>query len=112
MVGHAAMAAFDLDALGLGGGFFHAALPGADAVGAAEDRGGRHRRRLGQRPAEPRGLFVGAMAAGDLIDAPGIGRLRMARERAAERDHRAYAIRHLLDELPRLEAAEAPADQA
>src|SRR5689334_25103802 len=44
MMTHPAMAAFDLDALRLRGGLLHAALPGADAVGAAEDRGGRHRR--------------------------------------------------------------------
>src|SRR5205807_2470580 len=40
---HAAMTALDLDALGLGTRFLHAALPGADAVSAAENRGGRHR---------------------------------------------------------------------
>src|SRR5487761_2421409 len=43
---HAAMTAFDLDALGRRGGLLHAALPRADAVGATEDRGGRHRRRF------------------------------------------------------------------
>src|SRR5438270_13674355 len=52
MVAHAAMAALDLDALRGRGGLFHAALPGADAVRAAEDRGGRHRWRLRQRAAE------------------------------------------------------------
>ena len=59
-------------------GLFHAALPGADAVGAAEDRGGRHRRRLRQRAAETVVLFVGAAAARHLVDAPGVGRLRAA----------------------------------
>src|SRR2546430_14473337 len=44
MVAHAAMAALDPDVLGAGGWRFHAALPRADAIGAAEDRGGRHRR--------------------------------------------------------------------
>ncbi len=57
-------------------------------------------------------LFVGAAAAGHLIDAPGVGRLRAGRKRTAERDHRAHAIRHHLGELARVEAAEAPADQA
>src|SRR5882724_2528155 len=52
MVAHAAMAALDLDALRGRGGLFHAALPGANAVGAAENRGGRHRWRLRQRTAE------------------------------------------------------------
>src|SRR6202011_4588172 len=45
MMAHAAMAALDLDALRLCRGLLHAAFPSADAVGAAEDRGGRHRRR-------------------------------------------------------------------
>src|SRR3954470_12047537 len=45
VMAHAAMAALDFDALGLRARLLHAALPGADAVGAAEDRGGRHRRR-------------------------------------------------------------------
>src|SRR5947209_6389235 len=99
MMRHAAMAAFDLDALGLDGGLFHAALPGTDAVGTAEDRGGRHRWRLGEPPAEARVLLIGAAAAGEFINAPGIGRLRMARERAAKRDHGTHAVRHHLGEL-------------
>src|SRR5229473_8583831 len=72
MMAHAAMAALDLDILGAGGWLFHAALPGADAVGAAEDRCGRHRRRARQRSSEPRILFVGATATGHLVDAPGV----------------------------------------
>src|ERR1700761_193435 len=54
MMAHAAMAALDLDALGLCRRLLHAALPGADAVGAAVDRRGRHRRRHRQRAAEAR----------------------------------------------------------
>ena len=57
-------------------------------------------------------FLVGAAAAGHLVDPPGVGGLRAARERAAERDHRAHAIRHHLGQLTRIEAAEAPADQA
>ena len=106
------MAAFDLDVLGAGGRLFHAALPGADAVGAAEDRGGRHRRRFRQRSSEPAILFVGAAAAGHLINAPSVGRFRVAGKRTAERDHRAHAIRHHFRQLARVETAEAPADQA
>src|SRR5882757_1955944 len=53
VMAHAAMAAFDLDVLGPDGRLFHAALPRADAVGAAENRGGRHRRRARKRSAEP-----------------------------------------------------------
>src|SRR5439155_7793091 len=41
VVAHAAMAALDLDTLGLRAGFLHAALPGADAVSAAEAGRGR-----------------------------------------------------------------------
>src|SRR5689334_9555772 len=57
VMAHPAMAAFDLDALRLRGGLLHAALPGADAVGPAEDRRGRHRWGDGQRSAEARILF-------------------------------------------------------
>src|SRR5881275_3218818 len=90
MMPHAAMAALDLDALGLRARLLHAALPGADAVGAAEDRRGRHRRRNGE------------IAAG----------MRIAGKGAAERDHLAHAVGHHFGELARIETAEAPADQA
>src|SRR5258707_454019 len=112
MMAHAAMAALDLDVLGAGGWLFHAALPREDAVGGAEARRGRHRGRCRNRSAEPRILFVGAAAARHLIDPPGIGRLRIACKRAAERDHRAHAIGHHLGELARVDTAQAPADQA
>src|ERR1700704_2336218 len=79
---------------------------------AAKDRRGRPRRRARKPPAEPRILFIGAAAARHLIDAPGIGRFRIARKRTAERDHRAHAIRHHLRELTRVETAKTPADQA
>src|SRR3954452_15027664 len=75
MMAHAAMAALDLDALGLRARFLHAALPGADTVGAAEDRRGRHRRRDGEIAAELGIDFVGLPPARPLIDAPGIGRM-------------------------------------
>ena len=48
MMAEPAMAAIDLDVLDLLALLVDAGLPGADAVGAAEDRGGRHRRRLGE----------------------------------------------------------------
>src|SRR5437016_8635306 len=70
VMAHAAMTALNLDALGARGGLLHAALPGADAIGAAEDRGGRYRRRPRQCATETRILFVGATAACHLIDAP------------------------------------------
>src|SRR5437764_14175227 len=84
MMAHAAMAALDLDVLGTGGWLFHAALPRADAVGAAEDRGGRHWRCCRNRSAEPQILFIGAAAARHLIDAPGVGGLRMGRKRTCK----------------------------
>src|SRR5581483_1516560 len=80
MMPHAAMTAFDLDAFGGRGSLFHANLPGTDSVGAAEDRGGRHRRWFRQRPAETKVLFAGTVAAHHFIDAPGVGRPRMAAE--------------------------------
>src|SRR3954447_11994295 len=83
MMAHAAMAALDLDALGLRARLLHTALPGADAVGAAEDGGGRHRRRDGELAAELRIDLVGLPAARPFIDAPGIGRTGIAREGAA-----------------------------
>src|SRR6266478_3146496 len=109
MMAHAAMAALDLDVLGTGGWLFHAALPRADAVGAAEDRGGRHRGRCRNRSSEPQILFIGAAAARHLVDTPGVGRLRIACKRAAERDQRAHAIRHHLCQLARVNTAQAPA---
>src|SRR3954463_5166779 len=112
MMAHAAMAALDLDALGLRARLLHAALPGADAVGAAEDRRGRHRRRDGEIAAELRIDLVGFPPARPFIDAPGIGRMRIAGKGAAERDHLAHAVGHHFGELARIETAEAPADQA
>src|SRR3954447_5582072 len=73
MMTHAAMAALDLDALGLRARLLHAALPGADTVGAAEDRRGRHRRRDGQLAAKARIDLVGTLTARPLIHAPGVG---------------------------------------
>src|SRR4051812_10499938 len=57
-------------------------------------------------------FLVGAAATGHLEDSPGVGRLGATRERAAERDHRAHALRHHFCELTRIKTAEAPADQA
>src|SRR5256884_9419012 len=111
MMAHAAMAALDLDVLGTGGWLFHAALPRADAVGAAEDRGGRHWRCCRNRSAEPQILLIGAAAARHLVDAPGVGGLRMGRKRTAKGDHRAHAIRHNLGQLARVNTAQAPAVQ-
>src|SRR6202008_3414705 len=73
MMTHAAMAAFDLDTLGGPGGLLHAALPGAEPVGAAEPRRGRHRRRTRQRSAETSVLLVGAAAARPFVEPPSGG---------------------------------------
>src|SRR6202000_2536038 len=110
VMAHAAMAALDLDAFSHRRRFFLAALPGADAVGAAEDRRRWHGRRFRKRSAETV-VFFGTTAARELIDAPGIGGLGMTGERTAERDHRAHPIGHHLGEWTRVETAEAPADQ-
>ena len=57
-------------------------------------------------------LLVGPAAARHFIDAPGVGRLWTAGERAAQRNHEAHAIRHHLGELACVNATKAPADQA
>src|SRR6267142_896010 len=49
MMTEAAVAAIDLDVLGLGSVLVQAGLPGADAVGTAEDGRRRHGRRVDQR---------------------------------------------------------------
>ena len=87
-------------------------LPGADAVGAAEDRRGRHRRRIGERAAEAVVLIGGAAAAHHLVDPPGIGRGRLAAERAAERHHRAHAVRLDFASCRAYTPPENPADDA
>src|SRR5262249_9176342 len=111
MMTHPAMAAFDLDALRLCCDPFLAALPGANAIGAAEDSGSRHRRGRREGAAEARIFTVGGAAAGQLIDAPGVGRPWRTRERAAKRNHAAHTMGHHLGELARIEASEAPADE-
>src|SRR4029079_6522467 len=68
------------------------AAPGGDACGRAEARGGLPRRRLGTASAEPGVFLIGLASACHLIDAPGIGGLRMTCERTAERDYGAHAV--------------------
>ncbi len=53
-----------------------------------------------------------AVAGDDLVQAPGIGRLRMPGERRPQRDHLPDFLREVLRELAGVEAAQAPADQA
>ena len=107
-----AMAAIDLDVLDLGVLVVEAGLPGADAIRAAEDRGGRHGRRLRQRTRHMMVAVVHALPRGEFIDLPGVGRLGIAGEGAAEADHTAHLVGHPLGELARVDAAQTPADQA
>src|SRR5260370_11799293 len=71
MMAEPAVAAIDLDVLDLGPIPVQAGLPGANAVGAAEDGGRRHWRRLDQRLEQI--LVFDLAAAHDLIGAPGVG---------------------------------------
>src|SRR5580704_6975884 len=112
MMAEPAMAAVDLDILDLGALLVDAGLPGADAVGAAEDRGGRHRRRLAERPGEVLVAVLDPLAGGELVDLPGVGCLGAAGERAAQADHTAHLVGQALGELARIDAAQTPADQA
>ena len=89
-----------------------ARLPGTDAVAAAEDRGGRHRRR-----AQPACRSNGSSSStllplAHFIGAPGVGRFRRTGERTAQADHAAHLVGRALGELSGIEAAQAPADQA
>src|SRR6266851_6748072 len=110
MMAEAAVAAIDLDVLDLGPVFVQAGLPGADAVGAAEDGGRRHGRCLDQRIKQI--LVFDLAAARDLIGAPGVGRFGRAGERTAQADQAAHPVGYDLGELAGIEAAQAPADEA
>src|SRR5260370_109262 len=110
MMAEAAMAAIDLDVLARRAVLVETGLPGADAVAAAEDRAGRHGRRLDQRVEQF--LIVDLATRHHLVGAPGVGRFRRTGERAAEADHAAHLVRRELGELARIEAAQAPADEA
>src|SRR5258707_2415654 len=110
MMAQAAVAAIDLDILARRAVLIETGLPGADAVAAAEDRGGRYGRRLGQRIEQF--LIVDLAARHQLVGAPGVGRFRRTGERAAEADHAAHLVGRELGELAGTEAAQAPADQA
>ena len=73
MVAQAAMAALNFDVFSHGAWALDAAAPRANAVGPAEDRGGGNWRRLGKLSAEIATSVVGSFAAGEFIDAPGVG---------------------------------------
>src|ERR1700687_1049256 len=111
MMATAAVAAIDFDVLALRTVLVEARLPGADAVAAAEDRGGRHRRRAGQRAAERIVLFDLA-AARQFIGTPGVGGFRRAGQRTGETDHAEQLFGRALGKLAGIEAAQTPADEA
>src|SRR5216684_5130316 len=68
MMAEAAVAAIDLDVLGLGPVLVQAGLPGADAIGTAEDGSRRHGRRVDQSVKQI--LLFNLAATHDLIGAP------------------------------------------
>src|SRR5258705_2195477 len=107
---HADMARGDLDALGEIAALLHAARPRDDAVGAAEDRRGRNRRRLAHAGELPR--IVERMAARELVHAPRIVGARVPGEGRAHGDHGAHILGNELRDLARVYAAQAPADEA
>src|SRR5260370_20411484 len=99
MVAEPAMAGVGLDVLDLGALLVDAGLPGADAVGAAEDRGGRHWRRFGERPGNMPVWILDTPARGGFVHFPGVGRLGAAGERTAPADHAPHRIGPQLGEL-------------
>src|SRR5580704_16510942 len=92
MMAEPAMAAVDLDVLDLLALLVDAGLPGADAVGTAEDRSGGHRRRLAERSRDVLVAVFDPLAGGELVDLPGIGCLGVAGERAAQADHATHLV--------------------
>ena len=91
-------------------GLLHAALPRDDAVGAAEDGRGRHRRRRAH--VLELGVVGHRVAARQLIDAPRVVGLRVPGEGRAHGDHATHVLGCELGELARIHAAQAPAHQA
>src|SRR6185295_8648258 len=78
-----------------------------DAVGAAVERGRRHRQRRGEALAQL-GALREPVAAGEAADVRGAG----AAEGARERDHLAHVLGGATCDFARVDAAEAPADEA
>ena len=89
-----------------------AGAPVDDAVALGEDRGRGHRQIAGERldVLDPGvGNQLSRQQLVELADAAGGD---VVGERAAERDHRAHRFRHAQRQIARVDAAEAPADQA
>src|SRR5690349_12404310 len=87
-----------------------AALPGDDAVGLAVEGGGRDRQR-GAEVIEGDARLAWSRAEAEAGEAGDVRRQRIA-ERARERDDLADVVGMGAGELSRVDAAEAPADQA
>jgi len=87
-----------------------AALPGDHAVGTRINAGGRHGRRLRQVVAFA--FLLDAAAAGQLVKPPGMGRSVRTGERRSQGDDAAHHLRHFLGQFARIDAAQAPAQQA
>ncbi len=102
--------ALDLDVLRRRALLFKASLPRDDTVGTRVDCRARHRRRELHR--FPPGPIAGGAPAQGFVEPPGVARLRLVGERAAERNHLAHLRRSPPRQLPRKHAAEAPANEA
>src|SRR6476646_10167035 len=102
--------ALDLDVLGRRALLFKASLPRDDTVGTRVDCRARHRRRELHR--FPPGPVAGGAPAQGFVEPPGVARLRLVGEWAAECDHLAHLRRSPPRQLPRKHAAEAPANEA
>src|ERR1700746_95931 len=93
------MAALDLDVFRGGALLFAAALPRDDAIATGIDCRARHRRR------KLHGFAVGPVidlaSAQGFVKPPGIARLWLVGERAAERDHLTYQFRRSACRLAR-----------
>ncbi len=95
-----------------GAGVGAAAVAGGDAVAVAEDRRGRHRQRLAQSGAHAVVVAIGLRRrARRAQEARHVDGIEVA-ERAGEGDHLAHQLGHGAGQLARVDAAQAPADQA
>ncbi len=110
MRAQAQVAGDDLDVFRLRAGFLHAAAPRDHAVGAAEDRAGGHwRRRLHVLHALG---VLRTLAAHAFVDAPCIGGPGSARKRRTQRDDVTHQLRMGRRQQARVDAAQAPSEQA
>src|ERR1700745_910235 len=104
------MAALDLDVFRRSALLLATALPCNDAVAPGIDCRARYRRwKLHSFAAGP---VIDSAFAEDFVEPPGITRLWLIGEWAAERDHLTYQVWRSPHRLARKDAAEAPSDQA